>query len=216
MLLGGFGARIHRFLENPLQRFIPRPPQEKEKVMLQQFFARLQEFWRTPIVALRLQPKEDSSTSLAGCRDPKWNDSAALDEIWKERALDEPPRVLGTAGAAKALLDDVQVVFAKEMDVIYSPFTERHYCRHTDWLRDYLEKIPDDAVVGDPNDVSYLFGKQLRIGYVVEHDDLSGLTRETIESLDQRLTVFRLDGKIIAASPTCIIRMESRGGINIM
>ena len=184
--------------------------------MLQQFFARLQRFWRTPIVALQLQPEEDSSVSLAGCRDPKWNDSAALDEIWKERALDEPPRVLGTAGAARALLDEIQVIFAREMDVVYSPFTERNYCRHTDWFRDHLEKIPDDAIVGDTNDVSYLFGKQLRIGYVLEHDELSGLTRETIESLDQRLDVFRLDGKIIAASPTTIIRQESRGGINIM
>ena len=184
--------------------------------MLQQFLARLQRFWSTPLFAVQLQPKEKSSASVPECRDPEWKNSEALDALWAERTTTELRRVFGTAGAAKALLDEVQVVFAEKLDIVYSPFTERHYCRDTDWLRDYLEKIPDDAVVGDPNDVSYLFRKQLCIGYVVEHDELSGLTRETIESLDQRLTVLRFDGKIIAASPTCIIRMESRGGINIM
>lgn len=180
--------------------------------MLQGFFARMQRLWSTPIVSITVAPEQTTGV----CQRPEWNNSEALQSLWDERVTKEPPRVLGTAGAALALLAEIQEVFAKEMDVVYSPFTERHYCRHTDWLRELLVKRDPNAPVGDPCDVSYLFGKQLRIGYVTEHDEVSGLTLETLESRDRRLQVLRLDGKIIAAHPVSVIRMESRGGVNIM
>lgn len=147
---------------------------------------------------------------------PTWNDSAHLDALWNEKKSMQVERRLGTTHEAIQTLDEYQDVFADNMEYIRGPFSGRNFCRDTDGLRDKLEGRNPDEIVGDTNDVSHLFGKCLRIGYVIEKDSASGLQKEVIESIDRRLTVLRRNGCIISAYPCTIIRMESRGGIHII
>ncbi len=165
--------------------------------MLQRLFSRAKRFFVAPPA-----PK------------PVWNEMTHLETLWATRSPHSVRR-LGIAWSAMQTLSECKHVFRGHLEYIHLPFSGRDVCSDVDCLGDLVRGMANRSIVGDIKEVSYLFGKRLPIGYVIESDNATGLQKEIIESCERSLTVLRLYGRIVSAYPSCIIRMESRGGINI-
>lgn len=165
--------------------------------MLQRLFSRMTRFFVTPPA-----PK------------PVWNEMTHLEALWATRSPHSVRR-LGIAWSAMQTLSECKHVFREHLKYVHLPFSGRDVCSDIDCLGDLVRGMAHRSIVGDIKEVSYLFGERLPVGYVIESDNVTGLQKETIESCERSLTVLSLYGRIVSAYPSCIIRMESRGGITI-
>ena len=137
---------------------------------------------------------------------PAWNESVKLRERWETSQA--PTRRLGTIAEFRRTV--------RQCMYVYSGCAEWYERRTFEKIAKLTPNKASNDVVGDTQDVSYLFPPKHRIGHVIEEDVQNGLSMETIETLRQSLTVLRSHGRIISAYISTIIRHESRGGSEII
>ncbi len=143
---------------------------------------------------------------------PVWNNPEHLEDRWERRSA-KTVRILGTAGEALRTIEEYEKVFPDYIERFKSPLTGQKFCWDTDDFRDALSRLHLNDVVGDTNDVGRLFGKLLRVGYIIERCPVSGLQKEILVGHHRSLTILRFEGRIISAYPGLILCITSAPGL---
>jgi hypothetical protein len=151
-----------------------------------------------------------SSSGAETLPQPVWGSKTHLETFWNEKGLDVE-RTLGTVGEAFKTLSECKSLFYDSMHHVSSSVNELPHCRTIDWLHEeFQKKTNHETVLCHPSEVTRNHPKPNRLGYVIERAGFSGLQREVIESLDQRLIVLRYHDRIISAYLAVVIRIDAQ------